>query len=347
MVIRLIGVAVLVGSVVLSAQTKGTGTTQTKTPLPPPVHIDAIEVSADIRGNEGTEGLTNLPKTMPAATINGVNNLFLATAPGVDQVTRSWMNCEHTIAGFDTINDWFTCRLPHMPPIAVDGQTATMSELDPAWNEDVTLTYQAVFPRYIDLHATFTPHDATLFTNAAGYGGYAVQMFASYMPQTTDVGLYTLCVPSVGAPEQWCRLSMNPPGGSWFHVNASALPVDPAPASTFGFATTYKGNLKSVDYPRYRQPYYCGHITSTNMVYEIMFDRTFSATDQIRLTQFLWSVKDGVGNPAWDWQYVINHIVSGVTYGFNARMAVYPYDAATFQSSCQTEFAIYQAGLGQ
>jgi len=340
-------IAVLCG-VSLSGQTKGTGITPPKSvPLPPPVHIDAIEISADIRGNEGTEGLTNLPKTMPQATINGINNLFVVAAPSVDQVTRSWMNCEHDIAGFDTINDWFTCRLPHMPPIAVDGQTVTMSEFDPAWQEDLTLTYQAVFPRYIDLHATFVPHDAALFTNAAGFGGYAVQMFASYMPQTTDVGIYTLCIPSAGASEQWCRLNMADSGGSWLHVNASALPVDPAPANTYGFATTYKGNLKSVDYPRYIQPFYCGHITSTGMVYEIMFDRTVTATDQIRFTQYKWLVKSEAGTPAWDWQYVITQLVSGATYGFNARVAVFPYDAATFQASCQAEFAIYQTGLGQ
>jgi hypothetical protein len=186
------------------------------------------------------------------------------------------------------------------------------------------------------------------FDNAALFGptGYVALMFASYMPITSDAGLYFYGIPSAGAPETWLRGDTPNPGGSFLHTAASPLPVDPAPAQNYGFATTYKGNLASVAYPRYTQPFYCDAQTATNTVWQMMFDRSWTVEDEIRFTQFKWNVKNGVGPPAWDWQYVVHYVVAGQTYGFRARASARPRLASgTIEAECAAEDAAWRATL--
>jgi len=50
-----------------------------------------------------------------------------------------------------------------------------------------------------------------------------------------------------------------------------------------------------------------------------MFDRAFSERDQVRFSLFKFKVRPGHLRPAWDFQYVINRVEQGQTYGFKAR----------------------------
>jgi hypothetical protein len=128
------------------------------------------------------------------------------------------------------------------------------------------------------------------------------------------------------------------------------LLVDPAPPINWGYlAGNYKDNLKSFDYPRYTQPSYCGIQTETNTIWQMMFDRAWSPVDEIRLTMFEWKVKDDgvggkVGEPAWDWQYVVHNVVAGQVYGFKASASARPrLVSGSIEPECMAEYTAWLA----
>jgi hypothetical protein len=51
-----------------------------------------------------------------------------------------------------------------------------------------------------------------------------------------------------------------------------------------------------------------------------MFDRGWSAEDEIRFSLFKFKVSDRVRRPAWDFQYVIHRVETGKLYGYRGRL---------------------------
>jgi hypothetical protein len=339
----------------------GTTTTTTKPPsgggsttptCPPGVTLSSGELTATFHGNECTEGITdaNLGKQMPNATINGFTNLFHLALPGVSLVQRG-SDWEHTIAYHDAgYSNFFAPRQAHMPIEVLDAQTLQMCQHDPDWNTDACLVYHMVggiLPseaHAIDLTFTIVYNDVSKFApeNAVS------EFFANYMPLTSDVGLYGYCVPSAGAPEQWCRFDTTQVGMSWQHVDAAQPLVDPAPTlPPPGIQATYKDSLRTADYPRYTRPFYCTVNTNTNTVYQMMFDRTSSLVDQILFTLFKYHVKtDNTGSPAQDWRYSVTNPVQGQAYGYRARISARPrLSSGSIEAECDAEYVAWLATL--
>jgi len=52
----------------------------------------------------------------------------------------------------------------------------------------------------------------------------------------------------------------------------------------------------------------------------LMFDRTHSDEDEIRLSLYKFKVNEAQQRPAWDFQYVIHNAVAGKEYGFRGRL---------------------------
>ena len=325
----------------LSAQTKppagGGGTAAT---CPPAIPITAGEFTVHVRGNECTEDLANadpaiVSKQMPNRRINGADKVTFAAAPTISLVGRG-LNYEHAIEGCNKLSNYFTPRFYHLPPQVIGADTVRMTEFDPTKALWTTMQYTVSNPSsevgVIDWNVTFVPTDPSIYCS-----DYLALFFASYMPFTTDAKLYFLGKTAAGAPETWIAQTIPYPGKSVMHEADSALPVDPAPASTFGYGVDYKTQLAAFDWPRYTVPMYCAVTTSQNMVYQIMFDTT-----DVRLTGFRFSVKtSGEGTPAQDWQYVLRNPVAGQQRGLRARVIFRPYQAATFEHDCRAAYAAW------
>lgn len=301
------------------------GTTKGGSTLPPPVHIEDSGIAADVRGNEGTEYLQTattqtISKAMPNAVINGVP---LLTVGGVS-LTDRLLNLENAVAGHDSPNDFFTLRLFHMPPQQIDGRTVQICEHDDRWGINLCRTFTAVGPEALDLVDTVWVDDAAPF---APQNSLTI-MSASYMPFTRDPAQYVKGIPALGAPEQWVRWFPPYPGGTALALTDVPLVVDPAPAQTWGYATTYKANLANVDYPKLTRRGWCGILTEQNVVVQMMFAENDDPTATTVPTLFEFKTKQDpttgqwAGDPAWDFQHRIVPVVAGQVYTFKERFAV-------------------------
>jgi len=308
----------------------------------PGVTLSFGELTATFHGNECTEGISdaNLGKQMPNATINGFTNLLHLALPGVSLVRRG-SDWEHTIAYHDAgYANFFSPRQAHMPIEALDGRTIRMCQHDPDWDTNACLVYQLVEPHAIDLTFSIIYNDVSKFAPEHAVS----EFFANYMPLTSDAGIYAYGVPSPGAQEQWMRFDHNLTGLSWPHINAVQPVVDSAqPVALAGIQATYKDSLRAADYPRYTRPFFCTVNTNTNTVYQMMFDRTSSAVDQILFTLFKYQVKvDGIGTPAQDWRYTVTNPVRGHPYGYRARISARPRLATgSIEAECVAEDAAW------
>jgi len=247
------------------------------------------------------------------------------------------LNFEHIIAGHANTHNMFTARQSKVVLYWLPGnkreQLIRRAEDDP-WKCDCTLTYTVVGPHYIDIDFRCTPRDATLF----GERGYAVFFFANYMNSVADVALNFRGIEAAGENEQWIS-GVAPPGPVDYNSGGTYRHRD-APPLEYDADHNFKLNLWSYDNPRFTQPFYYGR-GAFNMTLIMMFDRAYTAEDEIRFSLFKFKLPKHP-RPAWDWQYVIHKVVAGREYGFRARLA---WTRFVNREDCLLEYQQWAKGL--
>ena len=277
-----------------------------------PIEIQAGELAVQFRDNSSSPQL-----------LSGVDRLVhLTDAPDLDAFdphdpgSSAGLNFEHIIAGHADPANWFAPR--HGPYTLRRGNEANSVILarqarDDPWALESTLQYTVTAPHAVDFEFRCRPHDARRF----GRHGYAVLFWANYMNDVTDVALHFRGVTGPSRPEQWVAADApaGPPdyvgGGTYRHAAAAPLAYDAD--------HNLKLNLWSYEYPRFTVPCYYG-LAAQGMVLILMFDRAWSAEDEIRFSLFKFKVGDQVRRPAWDFQYVIHRVEEGKEYGYRGRL---------------------------
>ena len=205
---------------------------------------------------------------------------------------------------------------------------------DDPWALASTFKYSVTAPNAIDFVFECRAYQPELF----GERRYAVLFFADYMNDVSDVAIHFRGVPAPGAAEQWIRADAPPGhpdynnGGTYRNAQAQAL--------TYDTNHNFKLNLWSYDYPRFAQPFYYGRATN-GMTLILMFDRIYSAEDEIRFSLFKFKVPRRP-RPAWDFQYVIHNIQAGRDYGFKGRLI---WKQFISPEDCQEEYTRWRATL--
>ena len=77
------------------------------------------------------------------------------------------------------------------------------------------------------------------------------------------------------------------------------------------------------------------------MVFLILFDRGFTAEDEVRFSLFKFKVPRRP-RPAWDFQYVIHKVEKDRTYGFNGRLI---WKKFISPEDCHEEYRRWQSTL--
>ncbi len=259
--------------------------------------------------NSGNVSITSLINTVFAPGVNGVSGY-------------GWAGCEHIINAVNDTRNEFACRVGVWTMTRVDASTIRAVQLpqDNRFKVGVTLTYHLIAPNTIYITARFLVTDASQFPGP----GYMVVMFANYMSPVADIHMNFRGVPYAGADEQWIAADASDPanislaGGSYMGATATKLDTSQAGANS-GY------NLFSFDYPRFTQPMYCG-LSRNNLLFQVML-KPLTASDEPRLTEFRYAIKSDPSNPkpAWDWQNVSHHVVSGQIYGFDAQVLWEPW----------------------
>lgn len=270
------------------------------------------ELSVEFRDNSGS------PKVL-----SGVDRLLhVVEAPDFDAFdpndpgSSAGLNFEHVISGHADPANWFaprhgTYRL-HRGAETNSVVLVRKAEDDP-WALASTMTYTVTAPQAIDFEFRCRCHDARRF----GQRKYGVLFWANYMNDVDEVALHFRGVTGPGEKEQWlaAEAPAGPPdyvgGGTYRHLAAAPLAYDPD--------HNLKLNLWSYEYPRFTVPCYYG-LAAQGMTLILMFDRGWSAADEIRFSLFKFKVGDRVRRPAWDFQYVIHRVETGKQYGFRGRL---------------------------
>jgi len=231
------------------------------------------------------------------------------------------VNFEHIHSGYqDMANRSAPRRGPYRLYSLPDGRSASLvrrHEDDP-WAMASTLTYSLRDAHAIDIDFSAVAHDRERF----GKRGWAMFFFANYMNRVTAPGINFRGVRGPGAEE------------SWIYAEASEAHADRGDGGTYrsmsGTDLTYeadheiKDNLWSYAWPRFTRPFFYGR-AHHNMVLIMMFDRAWSAEDEIRMSVFrahrrrIRGLEDQL-HPAWDFAYLIKNIAEGRSYGFKARL---------------------------
>ncbi len=274
--------------------------------------IDVGNLSVHFRDNSESPGV-----------LSGVQSLFnVKEAPGFDAYdpegrgSSAGLNFEHIISGHQSEHNKFTPRqgtytLQQLP----DGQSVRLVRKaeDSPWRIASTLTYTVVEPHFIDFDFRCTPEDASLF----GDRGWALMFFANYMHEVVDTALHFRGVAEEGGEETWIRADAPPghadwnTGGNYRHLEAAPLGYDDE--------VTFRLNTWSYDWPRFTEPCYYG-LSEHDMTFILMFDRTHSVEDEMRLSLFKFKVNEQQQRPAWDFQYVIHKVEADREYGFRGRL---------------------------
>jgi len=291
----------------------------------PPGYLLAVgSLAATYRGNEYND----------RNVINGIDALFHAALPTVDAFDPVWngggLNYEHIISFYPNTQNHFSPRSGPFVLSVIDSSTVRLTRLpqDEYWKVGAVVTFHQTAPHYIGMDVRLTAQDASLFGDVRS----AVFMWASYMNVVTSTSIYFIGVAGPGEPDQWIVGNPPDPGGTFRHVNASAL------VAGGGVPDEY---LASLEWPKYRYPFYCGQLRN-NMGYELMFDKTWSETEELRLTDLKYKVKADPPNPkpAWDFQYVKRNIVSAEEFGFRMRAIYKPWISL---DDCQGEYDTWAA----
>ncbi len=226
------------------------------------------------------------------------------------------LNFEHIISGHNNPANWFaprngTYRL-YRRPSGNSVVLARTAEDDP-WALESSMTYTVRAPHYIDFEFRCRPCDAVRF----GKRGYAVLFWANYMNDVDDVALHFRGVKAQSAKEEW--IAADAPRGHADYVGGGTYRCLPAPPLEYDADHNLKLNLWSYEYPRFTRPFYYGR-AAHGITLILMFDRMYSAEDEIRFSLFKFKVGDQVRRPAWDFQYVIHCVETGKQYGFRGRL---------------------------
>jgi hypothetical protein len=247
------------------------------------------------------------------------------------------LNFEHIISGHQNPNNSFTPRhgrytLQRLP----DGESVLLVRRaeDCPWKVASTLQYVVNEPYYIDFTFRCTPQDASLF----GSRGYAIFFFANYMNDVQDVALHFRGQHAPDGHEAW--IAADAPeghrdwngGGNYRAITANELEYDDD--------VQFRLNTWSYDWPRVAKPFYYGR-AGHGMTLIMMFDRLHSARDQIRFSLYKFKLKKHP-RPAWDFQYVVNKVESGVEYGFHGRLVWKKFISA---DDCWNEYKRWAAAL--
>jgi hypothetical protein len=270
-------------------------------------------------------------------TLSGVDSLFnLKEAPEFDAFdphdrgASAGLNFEHVICGHSNKFNAFSPRRGRYDLLKLaDGRSAMLFRKveDDPWALASTFKYSVTAPNVIDFTFQCRAYQPDLF----GDRHYAVLFFADYMNDVEDLAIHFRGVTATGAAEQWIRAEAPPghqdfnSGGTYRSVAASALHYDTN--------HNFKLNLWSYDYPRFTQPFYYGRATN-GMTLILMFDRMYSAEDEIRFSLFKFKVPRHP-RPAWDFQYVIHNVKADRDYGFKGRLIWKKFISS---EDCQEEF---------
>ncbi len=276
-----------------------------------------------VRRDVGNLSVLFRDNSQSPGVLSGVQSLFnVKDAPGFDAYdpegrgSSAGLNFEHIISGHESEHNKFTPRKGaytlHPFP---DGRSVKLVRRaeDSPWRMASTLTYTIVEPHFIDFDFRCTPQAASLF----GERGWGLMFFANYMHEVTDTALHFRGVAEQGGEERWIRADAPPghadwnTGGTWRHLDAAPLTSDDD--------VTFRLNSWSYDWPRFTEPFYYG-LAEHDMTLILMFDRTHSAEDEVRLSLFKFKVNETQKRPAWDFQYVIHKVESGRESGFRGRL---------------------------
>lgn len=297
------------------------------------VIVQVGELSAHFRDN-----------SLSPKQLSGVQSLFNVThSPGYDAFDpddpggSAGLNFEHIISGHCNPENKFSPRhgTYTLRQDVEDGPVILRREAgDSPWSVSSTMKHTVKPPHYVDFEFQCVPHDAEPF----GERGYAVFFWADYMNEVEDVSLHFLGVDREEGEEKW--ISAPAPdthpdyrgGGTYRSLDAQPLLYDED--------HNFKLNLWSYEYPRFTKPFYVGR-ASNGMAFILMFDRRYSAKDEIRFSLFKFKVRDGQKRPAWDFQYVIHQVEPGKQYGYQGRLVWKPFVS---YEDCLNEYEKWEEG---
>lgn len=294
---------------------------------PPTIQVQAGELAATFRDNSESPRL-----------LSGVDRLVHVTeAPDFDAFdphdpgSSAGLNFEHIISGHSNPANWFAPRhgLYRLQRGTEPNSVVLVRRAaDDPWALESRMTYTVAAPHAIDFEFRCEPKDARRF----GRRQYGVLFWADYMNDVEEVALHFRGVNGPDGPEQWIAASAPPGhpdyvgGGTYRHVSAAPLEYDSD--------HNLKLNLWSYDYPRFSVPFYYG-LAAHGMVLILMFDRGWSAEDEIRFSLFKFKVGEQVRRPAWDFQYVIHRVETGRQYGYRGRLV---WKKFVSPEDCQAEY---------
>ena len=278
------------------------------------VHVATIQsgdLKATFRDNSESPGV-----------LSGINSLFnLKSAPTFnaydpdDPGASAGVNFEHIISGSKNPNNAFTPRHGEYTMYKLpDGKSVLWRRKaqDDPWRMESTTKITVTKPHYLDVEFHCRAEDAGLFAPR----DYAIMFWANYMNGVEKIPLHFRGIQQPGGEETWIGAD-GPPGhvdwncgGTYRHVEAADLKYDED--------HNFKLNSWSYDYPRYTKPFYYG-LASNGMVYMLMFDKAYTAEDEIRFSIFKFKLEKHP-RPAWDYQYVIHKVETGKEYGYRARV---------------------------
>jgi hypothetical protein len=276
--------------------------------------------------------------------LSGLDSLFqIKDAPGFDAFdpddlgASAGLNFEHVISGHSNRANAFTPRNGKydLYPLAGGGAMLVRKSEDDPWALASTFKYSVNVSNAVDFEFQCRAEKPKLF----GERGYAVLFFANYMNDVAEVPIRFRGIPAAGGQEQWIEAGAPPghadynQGGTYRSVQAQELRYDTN--------HNFKLNLWSYDYPRFVQPFYYGR-AAHDMVFILMFDRSYSAEDEIRFSLFKFKVPRRP-RPAWDFQYVIHKVEAGRPHGFKGRLIWKKFISA---EDCQSEYDRWRARLG-
>ncbi len=308
----------------------------------PAQHVAVGDLLVDIRGNEGAQpaGGTDQTKCM-----NGISSLTLFGGANVVASGRALLDSEHVLSAVSQGNDFsktgafgtfFTPRFGPLTTTRVDASTVRLdrsASAEPLRHVASSDTFRVVGPNKVDFFSTMTPMDASVF--ATPYGNWMMRFQANYSGAYSDRGIWFLGKEGPYAAETWIHatapdLAHLVYGGSYRHEQSPDLPYDPANVAEW--------NIAAYDWPRPTRGFFL-YPLQTGQMLQFIFDRTYSATDEIRWPMMKWFK----GRFATDFTYIVRQPVSGTAYGYRGRVVLEPsFDftvAASNDAAYQAEIA--------
>ncbi len=225
------------------------------------------------------------------------------------------MNFEHIISGHRSPFNKFTPRKGKYDLFQLYDRNSVVlvrNRKDSPWDVSSKFFYKVTKPHYVDVEFRCKAYNADLF----GKRGYAIFFFANYMNDVEEIPLNFIGIEHAGDKEKWIAAEApkrHPDwnsGGTYSYVKAKPIEYDKD--------MNFRLNSWSYDYPRFTKPFYYGR-AAHGMVFILMFNKTSTQDDQIRLSLFKFKVPKHP-RPAWDFQYVINKIEEEKEYGFKGRL---------------------------